>query len=294
MITIFLLIFSFILPNILFGTQEELYQNDQIIWIQIGAGTGAYSWPMNRYYNYSTWQGIYLQSEINTAGNIVRMRLHNQATGGVTIRNVSIYMRETTATTLSPGEIRIPPPSPWVLVWSGNWPNTQTGWQEITFQTPFPYSNHPNSNLIILIVKGYEPKVGVGNVPFWYYHACESARARYYADDNSQPTNLQYSTGLRPNIMLGFEQVGIKDQKNNLKKISLTITQTKNYLKISYRLPTNNKATIKIYNIIGKPVYTANSDKNYFIIDKKRIPSGIYIIKFFADKYNITKKLIIF
>ncbi|MEO0126017.1 MAG: CARDB domain-containing protein [candidate division WOR-3 bacterium] len=180
--------------------EEPIAPPTDQMWIEIGTGTSYEGWPMYRFFNYSTWQGIYLQTEINTAGNIVAMGFNNYSTGGITIQNVSIYMRETTATTLTSGIVTIPPPSPWVLVWQGSWPNTQTGWQYVTFTTPFAYSN--TQNLIILIVKGYE--AWTSPYPYWYYHSTSpNYRVRRGYSDGSQPTSLSTSYN-RPNIRLGF------------------------------------------------------------------------------------------
>jgi len=157
------------------------------MWIEIGTGTSYEGWPMYRFYNYSTRQGIYLQTEINMAGNIVAMGFNNYSTGGITVQNVSIYMRETTATTLTSGSVTIPPPSPWVLVWQGSWANSQTGLQYVTFSTPFYYSNTPGSNLLILIVKGYE--AWISPIPYWYYLSTSpNYRVRRYYSDAYQPT----------------------------------------------------------------------------------------------------------
>ncbi|MEO0130206.1 MAG: CARDB domain-containing protein [candidate division WOR-3 bacterium] len=79
----------------------------------------------------------------------------------------------------------------------------------------------------------------------------------------------------------------------NNKEFVLTITPTRDYLKVSYTLPVNTKASLKIYNILGEIVYNATSDKGSFVIDKKNFATGIYILKFVANEYRATKKLVI-
>ncbi|MEO0111326.1 MAG: kelch repeat-containing protein [candidate division WOR-3 bacterium] len=87
--------------------------------------------------------------------------------------------------------------------------------------------------------------------------------------------------------------IGIQAETKNLKNFTLTITPTRDYLKVAYTLPVNIKATLKIYDAIGNLVYTATSDKGYFTVDIKKFSTGIYIMKFAANEYKATRKLII-
>ncbi|MEO0113591.1 MAG: CARDB domain-containing protein [candidate division WOR-3 bacterium] len=86
---------------------------------------------------------------------------------------------------------------------------------------------------------------------------------------------------------------GIQVETKNLKNFTLTIIPTRDYLKVSYTLPVNIKATLKIYNALGEIVYNGTSDKGYFTIDTKKFSTGIYIMKFAANEYKATKKLVI-
>ncbi|MEO0097263.1 MAG: SBBP repeat-containing protein [candidate division WOR-3 bacterium] len=86
---------------------------------------------------------------------------------------------------------------------------------------------------------------------------------------------------------------GIQAESNNLKSFLLTVISTKNFLKISYTLPVNIKASLNIYNTLGELIYTATSNRGYFMIDKKRFACGVYIMNFTTDKYQVTKKLVI-
>ncbi|MDW8113486.1 MAG: T9SS type A sorting domain-containing protein [candidate division WOR-3 bacterium] len=85
----------------------------------------------------------------------------------------------------------------------------------------------------------------------------------------------------------------IQAETKNLKNFTLQVIPTKDYLKVSYTLPINIKASLKIYNALGELVYTATSDRGYFVIDKKKFACGIYIMKFNANEYKATKKLVI-
>ncbi len=86
---------------------------------------------------------------------------------------------------------------------------------------------------------------------------------------------------------------GVQVETKNLKNFTLTVSRVKDYLKVTYTLPVNIKANLKIYNALGEIVYNATSDRNYFMIDTKKFATGLYIMKFEANEYKATKKLVI-
>ncbi len=64
--------------------------------VTIGTGTADESYPLNRFYNYSRWQGLYLGSEINTNGSIRKIKFYqNNSVSGVTNENVRIFFKST-------------------------------------------------------------------------------------------------------------------------------------------------------------------------------------------------------
>jgi hypothetical protein len=64
---------------------------------------------------------------------------------------------------------------------------------------------------------------------------------------------------------------------------------------ISYTLPKVIKATLKLYNVIGKVVdefeMTKRTEK--FSLDTEKLPAGVYLLKFEADKFRATRKIIV-
>ena len=104
--------------------------------VTIGTGTTG-AWPINRYYNYSASEHIYLKSEINQAGNICQFAL-SKASGDVSIpvSSVSIYFKHVgTTTTLGSGTTTT---VGYTLVYSGAFPNNMaSGWAAVTLSTPF-------------------------------------------------------------------------------------------------------------------------------------------------------------
>jgi len=67
---------------------------------------------------------------------------------------------------------------------------------------------------------------------------------------------------------------------------------TRDFFTVYYNLPLKDWATLKIYNVLGNTVYSARSDKGQFTI-RKKLPSGIYLLRFSANGYKEDKKLIV-
>jgi len=86
---------------------------------------------------------------------------------------------------------------------------------------------------------------------------------------------------------------GIQSEIKSLRNFTLTITKEKGYVKVAYSLPVKLTAKLTLYNALGEVVYSARSDNGYFIIDTKQLPIGIYLMKFNANEYKATRKLVI-
>jgi len=163
----------------------------------IGNGTSTQSYPIDRYYNYSGQEAIYLASEIGTPGTIKSIGFYKASGTDVnTIEAVTVYMKNTSSTTLSTGNYST---SGYTQVYSGTWPNTATsGWMEVNLQNQFAYDG---SNLSILTIKGYQ--YWTSNYPMWTYTTSSATRARQNRSDDAQPTSLTASTNL-PNLKLAL------------------------------------------------------------------------------------------
>ena len=138
----------------------------------IGNGTsGFYQSPLNRFYDYSCSEMIYLQTEIGKSGPINTLSFNKfSGDNSVVISDITVYMKHSTASSFVDGTTSI---AGYTQVYSGSFPNNALGWNEITLTTPFNYDNI--NNLQILVVKGYE--------------AYTSDRP-YYKYTNSSPTNM--------------------------------------------------------------------------------------------------------
>lgn len=168
--------------------------------VTIGSGTSTQTYPLDRYYNYSGHEAIYLASEIATTGSISAIGYY-KASGTDTnpIAPVNIYMKHTSATTLSTGNYST---AGYTLVYSGSFPNTAaSGWMEVELDNRFEYDG--SSNLSILIVKGNQE--WTYDYPFWTYSTTGTTRTRQNHSDTTQPTSLTASTNL-PNLKLRIYQ----------------------------------------------------------------------------------------
>ena len=161
--------------------------------VTIGSGTSTQSYPLDRFYNYSTHESIYLASEIGSAG-IIRSLGFEKAEGEDlnSINNVTIFMKHTSATTLSTGTYSS---ADYTQVFSGSFPNNPSGWMEIDLTNRFTYDGL--SNLSILIVKGYQEWTYL--YPLWNCSTQTVNRSRQNRSDETQPTQLSATTN-RPNL----------------------------------------------------------------------------------------------
>jgi hypothetical protein len=77
-----------------------------------------------------------------------------------------------------------------------------------------------------------------------------------------------------------------------INKVNIKMTNpAKGNARIYYTLPTKITATLKIYNTLGKLVYTDNTDQGFFTLNN--LPIGIYFVQFNAGEYRASQKLII-
>ena len=168
--------------------------------ITIGHGTEAQEVsPLNRKFNYSTHEIIYLRSELGNAFNFTKIAFHKKEGDNTSgIENVTIYMKHTPDSTFEDGTYSL---NGYSQVFSGTFTNNTTnGWMEITLGSAFPYNG--SDNLQMLIIKGYQSKTETE--PKWSFTSLSENRTRNAKDNNSQPTLLEASLD-RPNIRLEYE-----------------------------------------------------------------------------------------
>jgi agmatine/peptidylarginine deiminase len=205
--------------------------------VVIGNGTSTQSYPIDRYYNYSSHEAIYLTSEIGTAGTIKSIGFYKASGADVNpIESVTVYMKNTSSNTLADGTYST---TGYTQVYSGTWPNTATsGWMEVNLDNQFAYDG---SNLSILTIKGNQ--AWTSNYPVWTYTTASPARARQSRNDNYQPTSLTASTSL-PNLKLKiFPTPGMLYPPREL-----TASATHGSVTLTWQAPINGTPTgYKVY-----------------------------------------------
>ncbi len=170
--------------------------------VQIGTGTTAsYQLAWNHFYQYSRTQTIYLQSEINTAGQIQKISYQvANWPNPYTYNQIQIWMGYTTLSSWTST-------SQWIdnatltKVYDGPISFTGPGWKEIALQTPFNYNNIQN-----LVISIYDPL----NVPSYAgsaytFNYSVPGGNRYlhaYSDTESWPTTYFYTSPNMANIKL--------------------------------------------------------------------------------------------
>ncbi len=173
--------------------------NAQLLYIGDGIDFDV-SQPIDRTYNYSTQETIYLQSELGTAKFINTIGYSKgSGTDLNPIHNVSIYMKHTSASSFVSGSYSL---LDYTLVYQGNFPNNlASGWLDVNLTEPFYYNGI--NNLQILIIKGIQSSIGYFAAPAWEFSITLSDLQRSSSDDYSQPTYL-WALPFRPDVRFGF------------------------------------------------------------------------------------------
>jgi len=174
--------------------------------VSIGNGDGVvYVAPAYHYYKNNWTQMIYLKSEINTVGNINKIRFQVDPTSpsSYTATNQKIYMAHTTLSSFPNSAVKENAQtnyssSNYMLVYSGSITWT-IGWVEITLDTPFPWNNTDN-----LLIK-YENRSGSMSSSYpGFYYTTKTSTVGYAYQDASYPTSDGARDGFRPNIKLSI------------------------------------------------------------------------------------------
>ena len=269
----------------------------RITTITIGTGTADESYPLNRFYNYFRWQGIYLGSEIGTNGVIRKIKFYqNNSVGSITNDNMRIFMKTTTDVTLPTGN--------WdstgmTMVFSGTTTSLAApGWQEIQLTTPLTFN--PSQNLMIGICRDYQDYVTT--YPRYAFTTSTTYMSRRGQSDTQYPVSLTQSFN-RANIQ--FEMSLITAINNNITEIPKVYSLSQNYpnpfnptTKINFSIPKQGLVTIKIYDVLGKEVVTLlNENKsigNYEVeFDGSNLASGAYFFRMESSDFVDVKRMVL-
>jgi hypothetical protein len=174
--------------------------------VSIGGGeVSNYNVPANHYYKYGWTDMIYLQSEINTVGNITKIRFQVDPLTSIpyTVTNQKIYMGHTTLSSFPSSTVKENAQTNYVssnytLVYDGTVSWT-VGWVEIILQTPFPWNNTNN----LLIKWENRNNAYTFDEPYFYYTSKTNTVA-YKVLDASYPTTDGVRGSARPNIKIAL------------------------------------------------------------------------------------------
>ena len=192
------------LASVLFNATAGIYNASSTKTVEIGAptqiiigsGTSGQTYPVDRYYNYSAHEAIYLASEIGLVGTIKSIAFNKlSGTDLNPAEAVSIYMKNTSESVLTTGVYST---TGYTLVYQGNFTNNaETGWMEVNLDTMFEYNGI--QNLAILTVKGFQQFTY--DYANYAYTDTQTTRARQNQSDSAAPTDLSAVTYL-PNILI--------------------------------------------------------------------------------------------
>jgi hypothetical protein len=260
---------------------------------------------MDRYFNYSCHEAIYLQSELGALGNITHLAYYkDHGTNVDSIENVMIYLKHTTEATLATGAYSL---TGYTQVFNGSFTNNAPdGWMEIALTTPFMYNN--TENLQILIIKGYQAYISTTVSPYWRYTTTATYQTRQASSDGSQPTSLT-QTYDRPNIRLAITSMP-SIEENYLNNLTIVTglnapkpnPATNGLARISFSIAEPSRVALKIYDASGRVVKTLVNNQvergNYNLTwdgkdeNNRSVAEGIYFYTLQTDKQNFTKKMI--
>jgi len=171
--------------------------------VVIGSGVSTSDYqPMDRYYNYSVWEGIYLQSELGTAKDITSIGFDKASGADVApIQNVAIYMKNSTDAVLPGGLIE--DTTGFTLVYSGSFTNTATsGWMNVNLNNIFPYDGV--SNLKIIIKKYYQAYTS--SRAYYKYSTVSTNRSQYAYSDTQVPNGMTMTAWANlPNMKVQYQ-----------------------------------------------------------------------------------------
>ncbi len=144
----------------------------------------------NLKYNYT--QSIYLQSEINTAGNIDAIAFQYNGSHAFT-EYIVVYIGHTTKSSFNSNSDWIGSGSMQNCYSGYYYPSTSAGWHTITLSNPFTYNN---SNNLVIAFDSYRYSGTHYNTDFFYTTSQGTNRSIYYANSitNPSPSNPPTAT----------------------------------------------------------------------------------------------------
>jgi hypothetical protein len=228
--------------------------NAQQIIVGTGTGPSLYT-PISRRADYSVCETIYNSSDIGISGVISHLAFERlDGTDEADIDSVTIYMKQSGQTMLVDTAFST---ANYQQVYFGKFPNAGTGWQEVALDVPFNYSN--TSNLMVLVLKGYQP--AVANTPVavrWLYGTVSSNQSRrYYGPVPITASTTLTGINFTANVRLTFGSVGVAEIRGD--QLQVFPNPANDYLTVT--MPTQETSVlISLYDLQGRLVISKISE----------------------------------
>lgn len=165
--------------------------------VQVGTlGNGAdYSNPYQNYFNYGWSSQLYLANEINNTGKITSLSYYVTNSGeSKTLDNQKVYVRHTNVSSYESNDKLYPGTSGFALVYEGSITFGASGWNTITFATPFSYNG--TDNLEVLVESRDASTTGSAvQTRYTNQSGTDIYRTKYNYNDNNFPS--ESAEGLR-------------------------------------------------------------------------------------------------
>jgi len=187
---IFLIVFDF---QFIFAQSNIVIGNEE---------TNTTYFPIDRYSNFSRWEGLYLSNEINYSGYLTNIGLKFDGyLEYQVLKNVKIYVKISNSEYLETGNFDN---SDYTLVFEGELKfSAQSGYADFRLLMPF-YYNTNNGNLMILVEHGYQYLAEYEGI---LWSATGSTNGNFLSRSNYSneglPDILEKSE-MRPDIRLGI------------------------------------------------------------------------------------------
>lgn len=260
------------------------------------------STPFATYMKGCKSQMLYTSSEIalngGVEGDILKIGFFVTRIGPLPMNRFNVKMQNTNIDILNSGFIN----TNWYLVYSGSYTVQALGWQYINLQTPFHWDGV--SNIIIEICFGnteesnYGSSIQGSSVGSMYYYG--------FTEDTlacTQNPGTPIGNSAKPNICFNLiPSIGIV---SNNSKIPVEYKLYQNFpnpfnpvTKISYGIPANGFASLKVFDILGREVATLVNEiksKGIYTVDydASYLSSGIYLYRLECNGFVNTKRMIL-
>jgi hypothetical protein len=255
------------------------------------------SYPLDRYYNYMRWQGLYSHSDLNYSGGIIsRLHIYQKNSVSDNMSFVRIFLKETSDTILTTGDWDS---SGSTMVFNGNIQTLSSpGWLTIQFSSWLYFPNSANK-ILISITRGFQQYITT--YPQFAYSITDDYLVRRNRNDQSFPTILMQSYN-RP-IILFSEPLEVGG--NSASSIPTVYSLSHNYpnpfnptTKISYGIPKDGLVNLKIYNILGREVATLVNGEmkaGYYDLEfnASHLASGVYFYRIRVNDFVATRRMML-